>query len=246
VEEYFKHNDMVILSCGSIESHGKHNPLGVDTLVPDKLLDLIEEKSNVLIAPTMPYGATDDLTAYPGSIDIGGETMRLVMQSIADDLVKCGARRFVVVNGHGGNVNPLDRVSLNLHRRGMYMAVFSWWVTAGELNAAWAGGHGDIQETSAVLGVDPKLVKWEYMEDQNLVDDISPLLPTDGFDHVKFGDGKPRFFRDTRAYATNGWVGKKHPKDATVELGTEMLQTTADYISSFIETFKNVPLPPVL
>jgi len=245
-EEYFKKNDLVILSCGSIECHGRHNPLGLDTLVPDKILDLIEEKCDCLIAPTMPYGATDDLTAYPGTIDIGQEVMHQVMQRIADSLVEHGAKRFVVINGHGGNSNPLDRISLDLHRRGIWMAVFSWWTTAGQLNPDWAGGHGDFQETSAVLAVDPQLVRYEYMDDQNIANDISAGLPTEGFDHVKFKNGLPRFFRDTRAYATNGWVGKKHPKDATEEIGREMLQTTADYIVDFIEEFKKAPLPPVL
>ncbi|MFA5531402.1 MAG: creatininase family protein [Lentisphaerae bacterium] len=246
VQEYFKSNDLVVLSCGSIEEHGKHNPLGVDSLVPDRLLDLIEEKCSCLIAPTMPYGATDDLTAYPGTIDIGQETMRLVMQSIADSLIEHGAKRFVVVNGHGGNANPLDRISLNLHRRGYWMAVFNWWTTAGSLNPDWDGGHGSFQETAAVLGVDPKLVHYEYMDDEHLVDDVSSTLPTAGFDYVKFGESTVRMFRDTRSYATNGWLGKKHPKEATVEVGQEMLDTTADYIARFIDEFKTVPLPPVL
>lgn len=43
-ERYFKENDMVILPIGSTECHGRHMPLGTDTLIPDKILDLIEEK----------------------------------------------------------------------------------------------------------------------------------------------------------------------------------------------------------
>ena len=40
-EEYFKSNDTILLSVGSIECHGKHLPLGTDTLIPEKLLDLL-------------------------------------------------------------------------------------------------------------------------------------------------------------------------------------------------------------
>ena len=58
-QKYFEENDMVIVSIGSIECHGRHMPLGTDTLIPDRLLELIEEKSDVLIAPTIPYGACD-------------------------------------------------------------------------------------------------------------------------------------------------------------------------------------------
>ncbi len=35
-ERYFKENDMVILPIGSTECHGRHMPLGTDTLIPDK------------------------------------------------------------------------------------------------------------------------------------------------------------------------------------------------------------------
>ena len=60
-QEYFEKNDMVLISIGSIECHGRHMPLGTDTLIPDFLLEKIEQKSDVLIAPTIPYGACQSL-----------------------------------------------------------------------------------------------------------------------------------------------------------------------------------------
>ena len=53
-QEYFEKNDMVLISIGSIECHGRHMPLGTDTLIPEHLLEKIEKKSDVLIAPTIP------------------------------------------------------------------------------------------------------------------------------------------------------------------------------------------------
>lgn len=52
-EEYFKDHDMVILTTGSTENHGIHNPLGTDTMIPNKILELIEKQSDVLFA--QPY-----------------------------------------------------------------------------------------------------------------------------------------------------------------------------------------------
>ena len=37
-QEYFEKNDMVLVSIGSIECHGRHMPLGTDTLIPEHLL----------------------------------------------------------------------------------------------------------------------------------------------------------------------------------------------------------------
>ena len=33
-QEYFEKNDMVLVSIGSIECHGRHMPLGTDTPLP--------------------------------------------------------------------------------------------------------------------------------------------------------------------------------------------------------------------
>lgn len=248
VEEYFKKNDLAILSIGSIETHGRHNPLGTDTVIPVHLVNMIDEKSGgkYLIAPNIPYGATDDLTSYPGTIDLGVTVTYEILKKVTESLYEHGARRFLIINGHGGNVNPIDRLSLEWHRKGVWVANINWWVLAGELNPDWAGGHGDFEETAAVLGVDPTLVDTSLLAPQNLVNDVSDTLPTDGFDHVLFQGAKVRFFRDTRAYATNGWVGKKDPANATEEIGRAMLEAVANYTVDFLEEYAKIALPPVL
>ena len=73
--EYFKKNDIILLSVGSIECHGKHLPLGTDTLIPEKLLDLIEPLTDVAIAPIIPFGACDSQTDYPGTVSLGLDTL---------------------------------------------------------------------------------------------------------------------------------------------------------------------------
>ena len=42
-QEYFEKNDMVLVSIGSIECHGRHMPLGTDTLIPELSLIHISE-----------------------------------------------------------------------------------------------------------------------------------------------------------------------------------------------------------
>ena len=93
-EEYFRAHDTVL----------RHMPLGTDTLIPDFLLDKIEQKSDVLICPTIPYGATESLCDYPGTINLGTELLYQVLGRVCDSLFQHGARRFVILNGHGGNI----------------------------------------------------------------------------------------------------------------------------------------------
>ena len=101
-QKYFEENDMVIVSIGSIECHGRHMPLGTDTLIPDRLLELIEEKSDVLIAPTIPYGACECLEPYPGTINLGTELLYNLLYKVVENLYNHGARKILVLNGHGG------------------------------------------------------------------------------------------------------------------------------------------------
>ena len=85
-EEYFRAHDTVLIGIGSIECHGRHMPLGTDTLIPDFLLDKIEQKSDVLICPTIPYGATESLCDYPGTINLGTELLYQVLGGILAEL----------------------------------------------------------------------------------------------------------------------------------------------------------------
>ena len=38
---------MVLISIGSIECHGRHMPLGTDTLIPEHLLEKLRRMSDV-------------------------------------------------------------------------------------------------------------------------------------------------------------------------------------------------------
>ena len=93
VRTYFQESDMALLTVGCLENHGSHNVLGVDTLVPEKLLSMIEEKVRIAAAPGIPYGVCDDMTGYPGSISIGEECMYMLLTRITDGLISHGAKK---------------------------------------------------------------------------------------------------------------------------------------------------------
>lgn len=65
VQAYFKTNDSVMIITGSLECHGVHNPLGVDTLVPEALAQRIEKQTEILVLPALPFGSCDYLRGFP-------------------------------------------------------------------------------------------------------------------------------------------------------------------------------------
>lgn len=226
---------------GSIECHGLHNALGTDTLIPMKLLELVEQKSDVLILPTLPYGDCDWHLDWPGAVSVGSDLLEAVMRRICDCLYRWGCRYFVILNGHGGNTHALEKVCGYLDRKNAVGTVFNWWTVAGDLNPAWKGGHGAGEETAAMLAIDPKLVR------KDLICDNAPKDPTDelhacGLRRVEFRGISLSLPRTNRKITDNGWYGSDHPSTATVEWGTEMLNTTADFLVDYMRAFEKIPL----
>lgn len=241
-ENYFKESDTVLLSVGSIECHGRHLPLGTDTLIPERLLELIEEKSDVLIAPTIPYGACDSLSDYPGTINLGLDLLYGVMKRLVDEFWRHGARHFLVLNGHGGNMKTLDQIGFEVYRRGGIMANLNWWLMVWDMNPAWKGGHGGGEETAGIMGIDPSLVDRSEIGGPLKLFGPTEELEQTGFANVRYKGVEVAVPRIVTDITDSGWIGPDHPNTATEEWGREMLQTCADYIVDFIDAFNRIPV----
>ena len=242
-ERYFKENDMVILPIGSTECHGRHMPLGTDTLIPDKILDLIEEKNdNILIAPMSPYGACQSLADYPGTINIDSDVLYQYVYQIVDGLYKHGARKILVLNGHGGNIKTIERIGLEFDKKGAMVVMLNWWLMAWDMKPEWKGGHGGGEETAGIMAVDPSLVDMGKIDLPLEMTNLTENLVATGFRTVRFKGVEIEILRNTPKVTDNGWIGPDHPNTATVEWGQEMVQTTADYILDLIEELKKVSL----
>ena len=241
VEEYFKDHDIVMIPFGSTECHGKHMPLGTDFMIPDKIAENIEEKTEILVAPVIQYGMCDYLTDFPGTISIGDELLYRLADKIAENLWRAGARRFVFLNGHGGNRNALECVSRNIHKKGGAAVILNWWSMAGELDPKWAGGHGGGEETSAIMAIDPNLVDRSQISDSAAAQ-FSDTILVNGLNTVQFKGINVSMPRSVRSVTGNGWFGPDHPADASAEWGREMLSAFSEWAVEFIDEFKKIPL----
>lgn len=242
VQAYFQENDTVLIAIGSIECHGRHMPVGTDTLIPNHLLEKIEEKSGVLIAPTIPYGSTPTLAPYPGTIDVESEAFYQFCFSVFENLYRHGARHFVVLNGHGGNVKTIERLGFAFEEKGCLVAMLNWWLMAWDMDPAWKGGHGGGEETAAILGIDPSLVDRSEIGGELELYDVTDEIKGTGFRSASYKGVSVDIIRSTPRVTGSGWIGQDHPSTATVEWGQKMLQTVADYIVDFIEEFKKAKL----
>jgi creatinine amidohydrolase len=120
VEEYLARDDRVVLPVGSTEQHG-YLSLETDNILAERVSAEAAEPLGVLVLPVLAYGLTPSFAAYPGSPSLRLETFLAVLRDLLDSLHGQGFRRFLLVNGHGGNI------------------------AGGSLVREWAAAHPDAQ-----------------------------------------------------------------------------------------------------
>ena len=109
VEEYLARDDRLVIPLGSVEQHA-YLSLGVDRILSQRVSLEAAEPLGVLVMPSLPYGLTPYFGAYPGSPTLRVETYRSLLRDLLDSLSEQGFRRFLFVNGHGGNDGGRDAV----------------------------------------------------------------------------------------------------------------------------------------
>lgn len=169
----------VILTVGTLEAHGFINN-GADNTVPIAIAGAIAPDINALIAPHIPYGITDILAPYPGSLHIPEDAFRIYVRAVLVGLVDNGFRNIVILNGHGPQVGVLQQLSneISLQYK-VNSIVINWWILCSDVTKEFFGedgGHATNDETAMVQAANPKLVHWDLFTGQ----DMATALPSPG------------------------------------------------------------------
>lgn len=140
VEEYLKHDDRIMLVLGACEQHGYLSLLS-DVKIPLALADAASQRTGVLVAPPVNFGISPYFLTYPGTISLRVTTFLDLVEDILRSLYGQGFRRFMVLNGHGGNDPVRGRlVEVANHWSDAKLFWYSWW-TSHSVEAA-AMKHG--------------------------------------------------------------------------------------------------------
>lgn len=192
----------VILPTGTLEPHGVVNN-GADNTAPTAMAKTIARRTNALIAPTLPYGITGSMEAYPGAFQISEAAYRPFVKQILEGLAKNGFKNIIIMNGHGGGQTAVlqsaaAEVALEKKVRTL---VINWWSFASdETKEVFGedGGHAGLNETAFIQAIDPTLVHKDRYND-----DLATAYPPAGtWSAVPFpssiglyqkGQGYPKF-----------------------------------------------------
>ncbi len=97
--------DLVLIPIGSTEQHGPHLGLGQDHLIAHAYCERAAERlaPRLLTLPAIPWGISDHHMNFPGTMTLRPETFLDLLEDIIVSMRHHGFRRFLIVNGHGGN-----------------------------------------------------------------------------------------------------------------------------------------------
>ena len=216
---------VAVLIFGACENHGDHMPFGSDFITPFELAKRVASKyRKLLILPPMPYGVSSHHKDFYMTISLEPETMIAVIRDILFSLVSNGVRRILIINGHDGNIAPIELAARFVKEKYPDVVIAcleSWWELVGKVLKktfkVWQGlGHGGEAETSAMLALRPDLVDMKRAPST-----IIPRLPEDVRIYWKF-----------KELSHSGAAGA--PREASKEKGEKIVRALEDTLLSFI------------
>ena len=152
--------EVAVLPVGAIEAHNRHLPLGTDFRCADHVARAAAAAAwqrcpSVLCLPALPYGVDCNLMAFPLTVTVKQATLDAMIREIFSALRQHGLRKFVILNGHGGNdFLPFVRqvqTELDIH-----IFVIDWWkVGADQYDQIFTqrDDHAGQFETSTALAL---------------------------------------------------------------------------------------------
>lgn len=169
---------VVLIPTGSLEQHGAHLPLFTDSLIVTAVAEAAEAQlsEQVLLTPTLWLGASAHHLGFAGSLSASFETYEGAIQEVVEALVAHGFRKFVVVNGHGGNTSPNDVATRRLKAKHPHLSVghVGYFAFCEEVIAEVLEGpaktmrHACEGETSLMMHLHPNLVRADRRRDDGL------------------------------------------------------------------------------
>ena len=166
----------VIQPVGNTEDHGPHLPLATDSLIAEELTYrlgavLAKEypRSEFIVAPTLSVGNVTEFGTR-GGFSVGA-TLEAYIEQLCKNLLFCGHRNVIVINGCGGNDQMLARLA-DRDEKIVYLPC--WWrlpcardldesylayIDCGGDPKQWVGTHASEMETSAIMAIEKNLGK---------------------------------------------------------------------------------------
>jgi creatinine amidohydrolase len=226
LKQFITQETIGLLIFGACENHGDHMPFGSDFIMPFELAKRVAARygKKMIIFPPIPYGVSSHHKDFFMTVSFEPDTLVNVIRDILESLVNNNIRRILIINGHDGNIAPIELASRIVKEKNPGVVIScleSWWTLVGsidrELFEIWNGlGHGGEAETSAMLALRPDLVSMTLAPK-----DMVPKLPENVRIYWKFNE-----LTDTGATGA--------PRKATRTKGDKIISILESVLLTFI------------
>lgn len=227
---------LVVVPIAAVEQHGPHMPTGTDTILCTAVAEAVEQRlpSQLLLTPTIWPGASAHHLRLGSTLDTRLDTYISTLSDIARSLLDDGYSRVLLLNGHGGNIDPMRvavRTIQTSYPRAL-LAAGTYWCVADELiQEILTGehrfvGHACEFETSMMLHVRPELAEHEQRTS------AGELIP-DQLDGIFLS-------RDMRQRTLAGFTGR--PDLASAEKGKRLFDGIVERLVAAVKKLLSQPL----
>jgi creatinine amidohydrolase len=166
---------LVVLPIGSLEQHGPHLPVWTDSFIAHAMAcrgaELAVSDTPVVVLPPIWTGLSEHHFPFGGTISVDYATFHALLRCVVRSLRADGFGKLLIVNGHGGNIEPLAVSARELaHEFGIPVVATSWPAVAGAEIAATLttqpGVHHACEgETSVWLALDAAQVRRDKVDE---------------------------------------------------------------------------------
>src|ERR1700744_5217980 len=223
---------LAILPAGSLEQHGPHLPVITDTASASAAAiaaaRLVANDVPVAVLPGLWLGLSEHHLPFGGPISVDHAPDRAILESIVRSLRAVGFARLLIVNGHGGNIDPLEVASRELAVAYDFpiVATTPWFLAREKLAPIFevdtGAKHACEGETSMMMAIAGDIVK------KDKLDEGMQQAPA----RVDAPAGFSRFYSfSERAPVTGTWGD---PRSATPEKGARFLGVQAEALAEAI------------
>jgi creatinine amidohydrolase len=236
IEEVLPKVEVVLIPTGAVEQHGPHLATEHDSR---SAIVVCEEAARrlyprVLVAPSFFLGFSPHNLSrrLPGTFTLRAETFIELMLDIFTSLQRFDVEKAVVVNGHGGNVQPLTVAARRAREElDILVATLSYWdliqkeelariLERGPLRVAHAGEF----ETSFALACFP----------ENVRRDLIPEAQSD------FAERDGEYLRLHLPLYSDEWLDHgctDEPEYASMEKGKELFELAVSGLVKYVWEF---------
>jgi len=183
---------IVLLPVGAVEQHGYHLPLGTDWMMATYMARRAAENVGGIVAAPISYGYRSQIRTgggpyMGGTTNLDGLTLISLVKDVLKELVRHGARKLAVIDGHFENRFYLDEACHLAVRELEYAGItdarilkmiYAEKIKPETLEKVYTGKeypgldleHGGVLETAMMLYCHPELVHMERIPKEDLPD----------------------------------------------------------------------------